>query len=452
MSKGIHWTNPSARLLAHAGDPIVEITKEARSVVFRALEAGWSGPPFDPLALAELLHIETVPASNVLDARTISLASDKFRIEFNPDRPRHRVRFSLFHEIAHTLFQDCASSIRHRGTHQQERRDSWQLEMLCNVAAAELLMPVGTLGEVDNIPFGIDSILKLRGMYEASTEAVLLRFVRLTSKPCMAFAVRRDPEVGRYVVDYAQASRSWKPEVHTGFLLPSGTVAAQCAAIGYTAKGVEAWSHGMRQINLECVGIPPYPNEVSPRVVGLAFPAGEMETPENRPVYLKGDATKPRPDGFRVLAQVVNDRARSWGAGFPVAVKRKWPSSQEDFTKLVQAEKAQLTLGNVIEIQLEPNLLLASLVCQHGYGPSPTPRIRYGAMERCLRRVSEIAHERNASVHMPRIGCGLAGGSWSVIGQIIDEILCGSDLKVFIYDLPEHSAQKRIPNQLSLTG
>ena len=38
-----------------------------------------------------------------------------------------------------------------------------------------------------------------------------------------------------------------------------------------------------------------------------------------------------------------------------------------------------------------------------------------------------------ASVHMPRIGCALAGGRWSIMEPIITKALAGQE--VFVYDI-----------------
>ena len=50
------------------------------------------------------------------------------------------------------------------------------------------------------------------------------------------------------------------------------------------------------------------------------------------------------------------------------------------------------------------------------------PPIRYEAVRACLRRLAVEARV-GASVHMPRIGCGLAGGRWEEIEpMILDEL------------------------------
>jgi hypothetical protein len=122
---------------AKGEDPVAAISKAARSLVVDALDKGWSGPPFDPFALADLLRLEVVPRGDVQEARTVAAGQSNLRIEFNPNRPRHRVRFSVAHEIAHSLFPDCAKSMRYRAVHHEPTSDEWQLEALCNIAAAE---------------------------------------------------------------------------------------------------------------------------------------------------------------------------------------------------------------------------------------------------------------------------------------------------------------------------
>lgn len=55
-----------------------------------------------PLAIADLLKIRVEANSDVADARTITVGG-KIRIEFNPTRPRERVRFHSARDRTHTL-------------------------------------------------------------------------------------------------------------------------------------------------------------------------------------------------------------------------------------------------------------------------------------------------------------------------------------------------------------
>ncbi len=75
------------------------------------------------------------------------------------------------------------------------------------------------------------------------------------------------------------------------------------------------------------------------------------------------------------------------------------------------------------------------MVGQHGMGGrGSTPPIRYEAVEQCLAKLADKARELNASVHMPRIGCGLAGGKWDLIEPLIVKTLSEKDVPVTVYD------------------
>jgi hypothetical protein len=96
----------------------------------------------------------------------------------------------------------------------------------------------------------------------------------------------------------------------------------------------------------------------------------------------------------------------------------------------------------------EKNLAVLSMIAQHGYGPSTRPRIRYLALRNCLTAVGELALKNQATVHMPRIGCGEAGGSWDVVSELVTDALCAKGIKVLVYDLP--GADKPVPQQATL--
>jgi len=338
------WTNSSVRQFSRGGDPVQAIAEHARRVALEAIDNGWNGPPFDPFELAERLGLQVVPRDDLPDARLVPMGSRNARIEFNPTRPRGRVRYSVAHEIAHTFFSDWAKTIRNR-LPSGFGSDHWQLELLCNVAAAELLMPIGTLEEVRHEPVSVERLMTLRKTYDVSTEAMFLRMVRLTKQPCMVFAAARaaDSPGASYRIDYAMPSRTWRRRLSSGTVIDSSSVLSECTAVGYTATGSEKWG-GLPLNQIDCVGIPPYPGTRYPRVVGLLRPktgVGE-ETPTLRMV--RGDATQPRGEGRRIIAHIVNNRAPNWGGGFALEVRKTWSSVQEDFQRWVATDDNRLPL------------------------------------------------------------------------------------------------------------
>jgi len=434
-----HWTNPSVLKFAGNSDPVDFTTCKARDVILKAIQAGWQGPPFDPFRLAEVLEIPTIPREDVLDARILSSGSQRLQIEFNPNRPRGRTRFSVAHEIAHTLFPDCVENVRNRGQVTEAREDNWQLELLCNIAAAEFIMPVG--GEIDSkTPVNIDNILKLQKQFDVSTEAISIRLAKITIEPCTMFAAARitdDESTPSYRLDYSICSRSSTVELPRGQEIRD-SILSQCTAVGYTAKGSQRNIGKFRELYLECVGIPPYPGRNYPRVIGIARHRNGKETKALSIKSIRGDALEPRGNGRKVIAQIINDKTPNWGAGFARAVRNKYPSVQKDFKEWAASHPNEFSLGNTHESYISDNLSIVHMIAQHGYGESSKPRIRYVALRDCLHQLKDIAIARSASVHIPRIGTGYAGGNWGYILELVDEIIVRNGVDVTIYTLPDY--------------
>ncbi len=434
------WTNASVRLLAGNDNPIEAVLKRAREISLKAMDQGWSGPPFDPIALSEFLKIPVVPRADIRDARTVPQGEAGVCIEYNPTRPRGRLRYSVAHEIAHTLFPDCAAKIRHRSAYHELQGDEWQLELLCNIGAAEFLMPIGSLQSESVHRLGIDRLLELRSRFDVSTEAMLIRSVQVADGPSAAFVasrIERGAQEGRYRVDYAIPSRSWPTTMQSGFLLSPQSVVYECTAIGYTAKGDEGLTTEGEKVHIECVGIPPYPGSVYPRVAGLMTgTSASADRPEI--TYLKGSALEPRGESQKIIVHVVNDATPNWGGrGFVAGLKQKWPEAQREYRNWTQASRSNLRLGQVHIIRVSEDVSIASMVAQKGYGASPKLRIRYAALEECLRKVADAARSMHATVHMPRIGCGQAGGSWFIVEELIASTLPATGVPAVVYDLAE---------------
>jgi len=127
--------------------------------------------------------------------------------------------------------------------------------------------------------------------------------------------------------------------------------------------------------------------------------------------YRVGDATRPQADGAKVIVHVCNDVGR-WGRGFVLALSRRWPEPEQQYRAWFGGDLPQtFALGEVQFVPVAPDTTVANLIGQHGLATQlRTPPVRYDAIRLGLRSVWTFAAERSASVHMPRIGCGLAGG------------------------------------------
>ena len=455
MSVAIRWTNPSVRMfMSTTGteDPVREVARRAQDWALEAIEEGWSGPPFDPLELAARHSVELVARQDLEDARLVSVEG-RPRIEFNPNRRPARVRFSVAHELGHLLFADYAERPRHRGAEAASRKaDDWQLELLCNLAAAELLMPEGALAQRDPAELSLVHLLDLRSQFGVSTEALLNRIVRLAEEPVALFtAARKEADAGEFRIDYVVPSRAWRPSLAGGSRVSADSVLSHCTAVGYTDHAIESWD---RDANLEvqAVGIPPYPGDRFPRIAGLICPAAGTEAHGTGIRYIKGDATKPHDERPTIIAHVVNDRARRWGGhGFARSLGRRYPQVRDAYAASVEKPGGR-TLGTVHLDKAAPGVWVASMVAQAGYGESTKPRLRLPALRDALRALAEHAVEHQADVHMPLIGTGQGGMRWPTVRDLVLDGVCRAGVNVVVYVLPDSQMPEEEPLQGTLLG
>lgn len=439
MAKKFTWTNPSVLQFADGYDPVEKIERTARELALRAMDEGWSGPPFDPLALAEWCGLQLDARGDIPDARLVPTTAGTSILQYNPMRPRGRLRFSIAHEIAHTLLPDYAEQVRNRADQGMENRaDNWQLEVLCNIGAAELLMPLGSFFDLAGEQASIQKVMDIRKNFDVSVEACIIRLIKLATKPMAAFCASVHQN-GQHRVDYVIPTAGWKCPVNVGQAIPSTSVVKEATTIGFTAVGDEVWVDGS-PLRVECVALAPYPGAADPRVVGLLIDtaAGAFQVPNVQEV--DGDALQPRGKGKKLLAHVVPNTTVIWGGrGFASALRRKFPQTWESFRSETLEVRRAPVLGQVFIAQVSEEITVAHMVAQQGIGPSKSQRLRYLALSQCLQEVRSQASQLNASVHMPRIGTGHGGADWQVVRELITEELVDKGVQTTVYRLPANA-------------
>ncbi|CAL9641711.1 hypothetical protein SUDANB15_06337 [Streptomyces sp. enrichment culture] len=151
--------------------------------------------------------------------------------------------------------------------------------------------------------------------------------------------------------------------------------------------------------------------------------------------YVRGDATAPSVKGVKVIAHVCND-VGGWGKGFVLAVSRRWPEPEAAYRAWHRDRASNdFALGAVQLVQVERYVWVANMIGQRGVrtGSKGVP-VRYEAIDTALARLADHAAGLGASVHMPRIGCGLAGGKWSRIEPMVTGRLVRRGIPVTVYD------------------
>jgi O-acetyl-ADP-ribose deacetylase (regulator of RNase III) len=151
-------------------------------------------------------------------------------------------------------------------------------------------------------------------------------------------------------------------------------------------------------------------------------------------IYLKGDATTPTIQGNKIIAHICNDIG-AWGKGFVLAISKRWSEPEMEYRKW-HKDGTNFELGEVQFIQVSGDIYVANMIGQRNIRKSKSaPPIRYEAVDKCLGKVAEKALELGATVHMPRIGCGLAGGKWEEIEKLINKNICSKSIDVYVYDI-----------------
>lgn len=468
------WSNPS--VLAFAGDtePLLRAREVAARLAALACELNLQGPPLDVLALARASGIRVRAINDIADARIVAdpTATPKtgtgrspaevdifpdgttgLTIDYNPTRPRGRLRFSIAHELAHACFPGVADQARHRtgvgAVADADDSDNWELELLCNVIASELVLPDDAVSGLVDIGTDIDFIMETRRRWDVSIEALLRRLTRAVPRPMTMLAVSRSVREGehRARLDYTDVSESTPADsplrsLSHGDPLPwAELLLLRCVAVGQTVRGEVRIAD--RPFAAQCVGAPPYPGGRYTRVLALVEDADHPD-PHPGIEYVTGDLLDITSGTDPVLiAHVVSDASHGWGRfGVAATLSAAFPDAARAYRSWTVADADHLRLGGVHvvdQLLRGRQATVASMVAQHGYGPGAATRLRYEALALCLDDIADIARLHHAHVHLPRIGAGQAGGHWNVIAELIHTRLVARDIPVTVHTKPASS-------------
>src|ERR1051325_6689515 len=196
------WRHKSIRSLVRAaGGGTAEdiIRAKARECIAWAKAHGGTGPPFRPLELVSLLGIKYKSATHLftVEAQLTPLPGRQRLLEFNPDRAEGRRNYSICHEVVHTFFDDCYEMVHQRKANRATYDPEREVEFLCQIGAAELLMPPEDFRrDLNTVDLSLRSTPMLMKRYAASREAILRRMIALAPAPAaVVFLSRRQSPV-----------------------------------------------------------------------------------------------------------------------------------------------------------------------------------------------------------------------------------------------------------------
>jgi hypothetical protein len=194
VTKPLRSTEDLIRELVHstgACDAVAAIRLKARELI--GLYVTSFGEPTMPISVEVLASLKGITRSEELpihspDAELVPDGAGGVTMRVNPDRPNTRQRFSVAHEISHTFFPDyttkawCRTDARYR-----DRNDPDDyLEMLCDIAASEMLFPQPWFTADAAAVADADGLVRLATTYQASREATMRRYAETSTESVAA--------------------------------------------------------------------------------------------------------------------------------------------------------------------------------------------------------------------------------------------------------------------------
>lgn len=170
-------------------DPILAIRNRVRFFMLQFSSFfPETAPPIDMEALASFrgIKISNEPPQHSDDAELVS--GGGLRIRLSRNRPVTRQRFSVGHEIGHTFFEGFSERVQCRKGKDQDWAEAGDiLESLCDVAAAEMLMPLPWFRkDAKRLQWTAAGLIELAEKYAASLDATVRRRVDLSNDACAA--------------------------------------------------------------------------------------------------------------------------------------------------------------------------------------------------------------------------------------------------------------------------
>lgn len=289
------WHHKSVRALIRSGgggDPIKIIRAKCKAIVESAKRQGWKGPPYNPLELASLRGIKSRQANGVFsnEAQLTPMEGRQLLLEFNPDRAPVRKNYSISHELVHTVFEDCYEMVHHRKSDPRAFDPEQEVEHLCQVGAAEILMPEADFrDDLEEVGLSLEAVPMLCGRYQASREAVARRMLTLTNEvAALVFLSRRfkpaeknaeyfngfEPQEKLRIL-YVVQTPDFPVFLPTHKSVPQNSCAYQASAPDEIAEKREAWEipgFGRWVVQAMALPIPDATDADSPSVMNLILP------------------------------------------------------------------------------------------------------------------------------------------------------------------------------------
>lgn len=172
---------------------------------------------------------------------------------------------------------------------------------------------------------------------------------------------------------------------------------------------------------------------------------------EDKIIYIKNrdifdnikNIIKAEHNGCSIIVPHVCNNVNAFGAGFAGAVAQYYPEVKANFHML--GNQAKLGHTQFIAVSKDKkyghSIIFANMIAQNKLINSNNKRpLNYAALVYCMNQVKSYAADISSKIdstkveiHCPKFGSGLAGGNWSFISELINDIWY--DYNTFVYTL-----------------
>lgn len=123
-----------------------------------------------------------------------------------------------------------------------------------------------------------------------------------------------------------------------------------------------------------------------------------------------------------------------YGAGIAKTVATLYPKAKIAYYKKYHSSE-KWNLGDTQIVKVSSDRYIANCATQYDYGSPKNGKIyvSYDGFKKSMEELKRKANLLNASIAMPLIGAGLAGGDWKILEGILNEVFHDVEIEVWIY-------------------
>ena len=109
------------------------------------------------------------------------------------------------------------------------------------------------------------------------------------------------------------------------------------------------------------------------------------------------------------------------GRGLALSIRNKYPDVFRRYQQYCEEHRVKYLLGRVLLIPTDDGKVICNVFAQNGYGTNQQ-QTDYAALSKALTSLEKIVPYNEAIAIPYGMSCGLGGGSWEIVEQMIRDI------------------------------